>query len=288
MKRLALFALICLPLCSAAETHIGGDIREIEFTEAGNPYIVDQDLLVPSGKKVVIKEGCVFLFNAFTGLMVRGQLVVDGTREKPVVFTSIHDAEYNPESEQLPNAFDWNGVLISRESSGAHLSHFKCRYSVYGIKVQNPSIKIEDGLFYQNGQFHFTVNDKVQYVQDNIPYSYSAGGDATAKAEEEAESKTTSEPKRLKGSREKRIVRFVCLGVGVVGVGTGTVFGIRAKQHNDRLNQLTASYRDYPKDEFDKLWSETDTKKRDSIVATAILESLGVLGFAGFGLTFVF
>ena len=34
-----------------AETHITGDITGMTFESGGNPYIVEQDILVPAGNK---------------------------------------------------------------------------------------------------------------------------------------------------------------------------------------------------------------------------------------------
>ena len=118
----SLIAVVALYFVSVnAETHISGDIRTAMLDATGNPYIVDQDVVVPSGKHLTIKEGCVFLFKGFTGINVFGQLTVSGSAKQPVIFTSINDGDFNPKSEQLPNPFDWNGILISREANGCSL-----------------------------------------------------------------------------------------------------------------------------------------------------------------------
>ena len=84
---LLIVSVVVFSLC--AETRIKGDLTGMNLDESGNPFIVEQDIIVPDGHKVVIKEGCVFLFNPFTGLQVLGELQVKGTQENPVVFTSI-------------------------------------------------------------------------------------------------------------------------------------------------------------------------------------------------------
>ncbi|MBN1601696.1 MAG: hypothetical protein JW915_08810 [Chitinispirillaceae bacterium] len=155
-----------------AATPVAGDISGMTFESSGNPHIVEQDLLISEGKKATIREGCVFLFKSFTGMNVFGDLLVEGTQEHPVAFTSINDREYNPQSEQLPNPFDWNGIFVSKESGNVSLKHFILRFSVYGIKSQNTHLVLDNGQFRQNGQFHFTLNDKIQNVQDNFPFSF--------------------------------------------------------------------------------------------------------------------
>lgn len=154
------------------ETRISGDISKITFNDVGNPFIVDNDIEIPAGQKVVMDEGCTVLFKEFTKLSVLGSLIVNGATEKPVIFSSLHDTAYNPKSKQLANPFDWNGMLIDTNADSVYLGNFKLMYSVFGIKSQKENIVIKNGYFLANGQFHLTINDKIQYVQDNIAYSY--------------------------------------------------------------------------------------------------------------------
>jgi hypothetical protein len=280
----------------AAETHIAGDIHAMALDETGNPYIVEQDIFVPTGKKATIKEGCVLLFKSFTGLRVEGQLSVEGTTAKPVVFTSINDGDHNPQSEQLPNSFDWNGILIVREAVGASLKNFQLKYSVYGVKAQNSNIEIANGTFYQNGQFHFTVNDKIQYVQDNQLYSYNASsapqvtapsGQGTPAATTNAATKEKAPKQATKG---KKVLRFACLGVGVAGVAAGATFAalyVSDKSVYDKYSTrveagqiLTSS----EAAEMDKKRNAFPTEGTVSWIAGAV----GVLGLVGFGITFAF
>jgi hypothetical protein len=142
--------------------------------QSGSPYTVTETITIQSGKTTTIKPGCVFLFKPFTGLEVRGTLTATGTQEAPVVFTSAYDAQYNQKSEQPANPFDWNGILISGEAQGVRLTNFMLCYSVFGIKSLQAGIVIENGIFRQNGQYHFTINELVKPVQDNFPYSYNA------------------------------------------------------------------------------------------------------------------
>jgi hypothetical protein len=98
---------------------------------------------------------------------------VEGTREHPVIFTSIRDLSNNLQAEEGPAApFDWNGLTISVKAGKVNLTNFLLSYSVFGIKSKKENIRIDNGLFFSNGQFHFTVDDRIQPVKDNFPYSY--------------------------------------------------------------------------------------------------------------------
>ncbi|MBD3346502.1 MAG: hypothetical protein GF401_15720 [Chitinivibrionales bacterium] len=173
-KYLAGLLFIITSLNLSGNTNLAGRIDGIIFDTTGNPYIVEKDIVIPEGKSVTVKQGCIFLFKPFSGLAVHGSLNVEGTPDKPVVFTSINDSQYNAASEQLPNPFDWDGIIISQKSDMVTLKNFHLKYSVYGIKSQKETISLQSGNFAHNGQFHFTLDGNIQYVQDNIPFSYNA------------------------------------------------------------------------------------------------------------------
>jgi hypothetical protein len=293
MRKLA-FASIAIALCAAAgfaETHLSGDIKLPSLDSTGNPYIVDQDIVVPAGKKVVIKEGCVFLFKGFTGLNVFGQVHVAGSTKHPVSFTSVNDGDFNPKSDQLPNPFDWNGVLVAKESSGALFENFNLRYSVYGIKAQTTTISIQNGVFRQNGQFHFTINEKIQYVQDNIAYSYTA---TSSDAEKPAVSGTTETgtktamSKPAKSGKNVVAFRYTALGVGIVGLTAGSVMLI---PWNNSKSQVLLSNTEfeakYPNNTNEK-WLQFVNSTNGWGAASIGCYALGLLGLIGFGVSFAF
>jgi len=172
MKIIVVSTVIALFACIVhAETHLMGDISQVSFNVSGNPFIVEQEISVPALKSVVIQKGCIFLFKPFTGMNIEGSLFVEGTAEQPVVFTSINDNEFNKQSDRLPNPFDWNGVIISHEASKVSFTCIELRFSVYGVKSNKKDAVMNNCLFRKNGQFHYTVNDVVQLVQDDIPFS---------------------------------------------------------------------------------------------------------------------
>lgn len=265
-----------------AETHITGDITGMTFESGGNPFIVEQDILIPSGNKAVIKEGCVFLFKPFTGLTVHGHLLVEGTQEQPVVFSSINDGEHNLSSEQLPNPFDWNGILITRESGTVSLMNFHLFFSVYGIKSQKPNIVIDNGVFKQNGQFHFTINDKIQFVQDNIPYSYKYDEKNPPKPDKPVVK--TDSPSSA--SKKVKIVRFTSLGIGVAGAITGGIFGIKMAVQKSEWDVLSEKNKIKPDTNYNYLEHKKTHYKL--FTGTIIGSAFGVLGLTAFGITFLY
>jgi len=280
---LQVFAVLLSAVAVSAETHITGDLHGMTLDVSGNPYIVEQDIIVPPGKKVVIKDGCVFLFKPFTGLQVQGHLVVQGSAEHQVIFTSINDQDFNKQSEQLANPFDWNGILVSRESGTVSFTNFQLRYSVYGIKSQNPNIQVSNGIFKANGQFHFTINDKIQYVQDNIAFDY-YGGTEPIISDTGKYKKPEPDTKSSK-SMPLLITRYSCLGVGVVCAGIGTFLSLSASRDYQNWKHIEFETNPPP---LPGEYENRRNKYNASLTGAIITDVLAGLGFIGFGVTFLF
>lgn len=221
MKAIVLFTVL-LSIAAGARTELSGTIAGRTFTTDGNPHIVTDNLTVGAGGKTIIEEGCVFLFKPFTGLVVDGSLRVEGTLENPVVFTTIHDSAYGGTAEQLPNPFDWNGILITPNATDVKLSNFVLAYSVYGVKSQKETFVINNGTFRQNGQFHVTVSDKIKPVVDGMPYTYNA---ATV-VPPEAEPPETVQPQAvqpavapLRRGKAGKVLPIMLIGAGAIAGG---------------------------------------------------------------------
>jgi hypothetical protein len=156
-----------------AETSLSGKIGGMTLDSTGNPYIITSDIVVDKGKTLTLKPGCVLLFRPFTGLRVDGNLIVEGSKENPVIFTTVNDNQYNPTAKQTANPFDWNGILVEAEAGRVIISYFTLAYSGYGLRSKCDNIIISNGAFRRNGQANFLLNDKLMPVADDITYSYS-------------------------------------------------------------------------------------------------------------------
>jgi hypothetical protein len=164
--------IIFCTFCAYNQTTLSGTIAGATFEQSGNPFIITDNITIPEGKSVTIKEGCVFLFTPFTGIIVDGSLMVEGTLQSPVVFSTVNDNEHNPAAEDSPNPFDWNGILINTTAQKVILKNFIIVYTVYGIKSMKPDFSITNGTFRQNGQYNCTVNESIMPVVADIPFNY--------------------------------------------------------------------------------------------------------------------
>ena len=150
---------------------LAGDLPKLIDAD-GSPYLVTADIFVPSGKSVTIEAGTVFLFKNFTGIHVQGILEIKGTKSAPVILTSENDKMFNPLGELNPTPYDWNGIYIHKDAIGSELVNFIIQYSVKGIVSETRFLKIENGIFKDNGRSNLTIEDEEKTVTD-APYSYS-------------------------------------------------------------------------------------------------------------------
>jgi hypothetical protein len=185
-KTFALFAaiLVCAHSVLLAETvdslippvnnlgfdTIAGDLPGVVVAKT-IPYLVVSDIYVPQGKTVIMEAGAVFLFKSFTGLHVSGTLLAHGTKDKPVVFTSENDKEYNHTSVIDPAPFDWNGIYLHEDAIGSQLSFCAVLYSVDGLNSLTKFIRLSPCLFLHNGRASLTIAG-VPYTVTDQPYEY--------------------------------------------------------------------------------------------------------------------
>lgn len=168
------FIYLLLTLMSTAHsaTVLKGEQGGKEFDLSGNPYIIDSTITVSKNTRLVFKEGCVVLVNPFCGIEVAGNFVVKGTEKKPVIFTTINDNKFNPQSEVYPQPLDWNGLTFQLTSDTVFMQNFRITYSVFGIKSWNNRITIHNGLFGNNGQYDLVINDELKPVEADVPYTF--------------------------------------------------------------------------------------------------------------------
>ncbi|MBD3343931.1 MAG: hypothetical protein GF401_02575 [Chitinivibrionales bacterium] len=147
-----------------------GPLPKVVKAQEG-PYIVAGDIEVPSDRTVTIEPGTIFLFRPFAGLHVQGRLIAEGSKARPIVFTSHLDQEYNPSSTEFANPYDWNGIYIHTAGYGTRVGYCKIYYSVYGIVSETKFIRLDPVIYKYNGKSNLVVEGAEHRVSDK-PYSY--------------------------------------------------------------------------------------------------------------------
>ena len=141
------------------------------LTKEHNPYIFDNNFIIPSGYKIIIEPGVVLVgLNNFSYINVNGELEISGTEDDPVFFTSARD--HSKVQREIfgwtgdPAAGDWSRIEVN---SGGKLvmNHASLYYGgnsfkkgtgwVYGtinvsqvIRNTGGEAKIENSYFYNS------------------------------------------------------------------------------------------------------------------------------------------
>jgi hypothetical protein len=106
-----LFLLGRVPVQAA--TDVSGTLSTTSWTEAGSPYRVTANTVLPAGATLMIEAGVEVAFALDTNLVVRGELRVSGTAELPVRFVRLDADE------------PWAGVVIDGAAATAVVTHLE-------------------------------------------------------------------------------------------------------------------------------------------------------------------
>lgn len=107
-----------------------------ELKAEKSPYLVEEALLVLHGAKLIIKPGSVIWFRSL-GLIVKGELQVLGTPEKPVRLAGMGSSP-------------WKGILFDRSRNGNKLNHCKVSDAEFGLRASESTVSIRGCLFQDN------------------------------------------------------------------------------------------------------------------------------------------
>jgi len=110
---------------------------------AQRPYVIKDSLTIEEGSTLTLDAGVRLMFASNAHMRVNGRLVVNGTREKPVVLRGdrmdymFENQPYDRISEQ------WQGVVITDKSYGNNLNYCDIHSGTYGILCESSSSETE-------------------------------------------------------------------------------------------------------------------------------------------------
>ncbi|UCC52731.1 MAG: hypothetical protein JSV68_01950, partial [Anaerolineaceae bacterium] len=91
----------------AATSIPGGEVSGT-WTLAGSPYLIDGDIIVPTGETLSIEPGVEVIFQSWYKLTVNGTLDAVGTEAEPILFTASNK---------------WLGIRFVNASDESQLTH---------------------------------------------------------------------------------------------------------------------------------------------------------------------
>ncbi len=118
---------------------------------SGSPYIVYQQVTIPSGVTLTIEPGVVVRFAGPYGIAVTGILGAQGTAGNPISFTS---------GQASPSPGNWTSIRLSgAESSASQLSHCTIGYADSGLILDSSSATVSYVTSSNNGSNGFVVTN---------------------------------------------------------------------------------------------------------------------------------
>jgi len=102
------------------------------------PYVIFNSILVDSSCTLTIQEGVRIHCHGNSGILVKGTLVVNGTKDDPVTFQGTRLEQFY---DDKPG--QWPGIFILRGSTGSVIDHAVIKNATWGISVgshDNPDL----------------------------------------------------------------------------------------------------------------------------------------------------
>ena len=82
--------------------------------------ILKTDLEIPVGSRLIIKEGVVVKMEGYRTILIRGLVIAEGTRDRPIIFSSVDRARGSAERPT------WSGIEIRGKDAHCRFRH--CRF----------------------------------------------------------------------------------------------------------------------------------------------------------------
>ena len=127
---------------------INGEIFQTDTTWTNDkPYLIYNSMLIDSLVTLKIEEGCQIHFHAHSGMYIKGQLLVEGTHDNPVVF----------QGDRLESFYDdipgqWDRIAFLEGSFNNEINYAIVKNGVIGIQTgslatdKKPSVEIKNSF----------------------------------------------------------------------------------------------------------------------------------------------
>ena len=123
-KFLVWFSRCCLflfiPVGIFAQTHVSGPVEGI-WTSSGNPYYVDNTLIVLHNTSLILNPGVELYFNSPDSIRVYGTLLVQGEEGDSVLFRNL-------------DTTSWRGIWFLNGSGGCVLNYASISAPLWGVQ----------------------------------------------------------------------------------------------------------------------------------------------------------
>lgn len=111
---------------------INGEIIETETWNNEKPYLIYNSMLVDTNAVLTIEAGTKLYFHKYSALFVQGTLIVNGTKEQPVIFQGdrLEELYYNFSDQ-------WSGIHFVAGSRNNVINYAKIRNANIGVRIDS-------------------------------------------------------------------------------------------------------------------------------------------------------
>ena len=164
----------------------------LTLTKVNSPYIIDSSTQIPAGLTVEVESGVIFMgANKTSFINVKGELILNGTADEPIVFTSALDTNYvqlnlTEMVGENPKAGDWSRIEVEEggKVTADYVDFFyggrtftKGNNWVYGTKWISQVFRNTGGdASLNNVQFNYNYIDDTNPNYNTVIWSESPSG----------------------------------------------------------------------------------------------------------------
>jgi len=177
----------------AEQTDINGGVisSSTTWTKEGSPYVIyapvegGSDFTVATGTTLTIEAGVIVKVDYGQSIKVLGKLIVSGTSEEEVYFTSLYDDSINGDTDLddgiiLPNNSDWIGIDVG-VGGDAEFRYSNIYYSEKAFSYDSgmgllENVKVENvqyGIFASSSNVDIK-NSSFNLLSERLAYAYSS------------------------------------------------------------------------------------------------------------------
>ena len=103
---------------------------------ARSPYLVEGALVVLPGARLTVQPGTVIWFRKL-GLIVKGELQINGTEAEPVSFASL-------------GSDNWKGIFFDKSQTANRMQYCQISNAEFGIRASSSTIALQNCIFQDN------------------------------------------------------------------------------------------------------------------------------------------
>ena len=142
--------------------------KDTVLNAARSPYLVEGALVVLPGVRLTVEPGTFIWFRKL-GLIVKGELQVNGTEAEPVHFASL-------------GSQSWKGIFFDKSRKANRLEHFQISNAEFGIRAAGSTVNLQNCVF-QNNVWGIVIEEGKAEIHNSLVRTSGKIGIAARKAQ---------------------------------------------------------------------------------------------------------